>query len=126
MAKKPAPRETGKPDIEIGKKVRALRDAQNMSQASLGDHLGVSFQQIQKYEKGMNRVTAARLQKIAAIFNVPLDHFYKPNGHGDDVESLLINTGPEAIRLLRAYSRISNIETQRRMVTLMESIADGA
>ena len=64
-AKKMKQRSAGKPDIELGKRIRLRRVEQKISQAELGDKLGVSFQQVQKYEKGVNRVGAARLQSIA-------------------------------------------------------------
>jgi predicted transcriptional regulator len=59
-------RSAGKPDIELGKRIRLRRVEQKISQAELGKKLGVSFQQVQKYEKGVDRVGAARLQQIAA------------------------------------------------------------
>ena len=58
-AKKMKQRSAGKPDIELGKRIRLRRVEQKISQAELGDKLGVSFQQVQKYEKGVNRVGAA-------------------------------------------------------------------
>ena len=65
-AKKMKQRSAGKPDIELGKRIRLRRVEQKISQAELGEKLGVSFQQVQKYEKGVNRVGAARLQQSAA------------------------------------------------------------
>ena len=65
-------RSAGKPDIELGKRIRLRRVEQKISQAELGDKLGVSFQQVQKYEKGVNRVGAARLQQIATALDVPV------------------------------------------------------
>ena len=69
------PRSAGKPDIEIGRRIRLRRVEIKISQSELADKLGVSFQQVQKYEKGVNRVGAARLQKIAAALDVPLTFF---------------------------------------------------
>ena len=69
-------RSAGKPDIELGKRIRLRRVEQKISQAELGDKLGVSFQQVQKYEKGVNRVGAARLQQIATALDVPVTFFY--------------------------------------------------
>ncbi|WP_425547954.1 helix-turn-helix domain-containing protein [Bartonella acomydis] len=63
-------------DTFIGKKIRLRRNMLKMSQKQLGQSLGVSFQQIQKYEKGLNRVSAGRLQKIANLLNVPISFFY--------------------------------------------------
>ncbi len=63
-------------DIFIGKKIRLKRKMLKMSQKILGQHLGVTFQQIQKYENGLNRVSAGRLKEIADILNVPVSFFY--------------------------------------------------
>ena len=82
-------RSAGKPDIELGKRIRLRRVEQKISQAELGDKLGVSFQQVQKYEKGVNRVGAARLQSIATALDVPVTFFYDGDGKAREVESLL-------------------------------------
>ncbi|WP_246789997.1 helix-turn-helix domain-containing protein [Bartonella taylorii] len=63
-------------DISIGRKIRFRREMLKMSQKQLGDHLSVTFQQIQKYEKGTNRVGAGRLKEIADILDVPIAFFY--------------------------------------------------
>jgi len=105
-------RSAGKPDIELGKRIRLRRVEQRISQAELGDKLGVSFQQVQKYEKGVNRVGAARLQQIATALDVPVTFFYDGDGKAREVESLL-----------RAYSKIKDQTVQRQLVSLMESIA---
>ena len=88
-AKKMKQRSAGKPDIELGKRIRLRRVEQKISQAELGDKLGVSFQQVQKYEKGVNRVGAARLQQIATALDVPVTFFYDGDGKAREVESLL-------------------------------------
>ncbi|GAA5095664.1 helix-turn-helix transcriptional regulator [Bartonella acomydis] len=82
-------------DIFIGKKIRLRRNMLKMTQKALGQHLGVSFQQIQKYEKGLNRVSAGHLQEIADILNVPIAFFYAntstkqytPHSHDDIISS---------------------------------------
>jgi transcriptional regulator with XRE-family HTH domain len=117
------PRGAGKPDIELGKRIRLRRVEQNISQTELGDKLGVSFQQVQKYEKGVNRVGAARLQKIATALDVPVTFFYGGDGKAREVESLLFLDSAFSLRLLRAYSKIKDQTLQRKMVLLMESIA---
>ena len=66
-------------DIIIGNRIRARRLALRMSQEKLGDSLGLTFQQIQKYEKGINRVTASRLVDIAAVLRAPIDTFFDQN-----------------------------------------------
>jgi hypothetical protein len=77
--------QTGKPEIELGKRIRLRRVEQNISQAELG----VSFQQVQKYEKGVNRVGAARLQQIASALDVPVTFFYDGDTKAREAESLL-------------------------------------
>src|SRR5260221_12434683 len=87
-AKRMKQRSAGKPDIELGKRIRLRRVEQRISQAELGDKLGVSFQQVQKYEKGVNRVGAARLQQIATALDVPVTFFYDADGKAREVETL--------------------------------------
>jgi len=122
-AKKMKQRSAGKPDIELGKRIRLRRVEQKISQAELGDKLGVSFQQVQKYEKGVNRVGAARLQQIATALDVPVTFFYDGDGKAREVESLLFLDSAFSLRLLRAYSKIKDQTVQRQLVSLMESIA---
>ena len=69
-------RRAGAEDAEIGRKIRALRLQRGLSQSNLGDGIGLTFQQVQKYEKGMNRVSAGRLQRIADMLNIPVTFFY--------------------------------------------------
>jgi transcriptional regulator with XRE-family HTH domain len=123
VAKKMKQRSAGKPDIELGKRIRLRRVEQKISQAELGDQLGVSFQQVQKYEKGVNRVGAARLQQIATALDVPVTFFYDGDGKAREVESLLFLDSSFSLRLLRAYSKIKDQTVQRQLVSLMESIA---
>jgi transcriptional regulator with XRE-family HTH domain len=117
------PRSSGKPEIEMGKKIRLRRVEQRISQSDLGEKLGVSFQQVQKYEKGVNRVGASRLQQIAAALDVPVTFFYDSDTKTREVESLLFLDSAFSLRLLRAYSKIKDQAVQRQMVSLMEAIA---
>jgi transcriptional regulator with XRE-family HTH domain len=64
-------------DVLVGQRIRALRAAQGMSQAELGQKVGVRFQQIQKYESGANRVSASRLLALAQTLGVPVGHFFE-------------------------------------------------
>src|SRR5665811_2340774 len=120
-AKKMKQRSAGKPDIELGKRIRLRRVEQRISQAELGDKLGVSFQQVQKYEKGVNRVGAARLQQIATALDVPVTFFFDDDGLGKrandgkrEVESLLFIDSAFSLRLLRAYASVKNHKVQRQ------------
>src|SRR5258707_13523193 len=83
------PRSSGKPEIEMGKKIRLRRVEQRISQSDLGEKLGVSFQQVQKYEKGVNRVGAARLQQIANAVDGPVPFFYDSDNKTREVEGRL-------------------------------------
>jgi transcriptional regulator with XRE-family HTH domain len=112
-------------DIKVGSKVRALRLERQMSQEKLGDALGLTFQQVQKYEKGTNRISAGRLQRIATILEVPVSVFFADaNPPAGGAESLfdLVDTG-SALRLLRAYSRIPSPALKLALTTLAEEIA---
>src|SRR5260370_2155699 len=122
-AKRMKQRSAGKPDIELGKKIRLRRVEQRISQSDLGEKLGVSFQQVQKYEKGVNRVGASRLQQIATALDVPVTFFYDSDGKTKEIESLLVLDSAFSLRLLRAYSKIKDQIVQRQLVSLMESIA---
>lgn len=121
--KKIKPRSAGAPDIELGKRIRLRRVEQKISQSELGAKLNVSFQQVQKYEKGVNRVGAHRLQQIATALDVPITFFYDGDGKQREVESLLFIDSAFSLRLLRAYHKIDNQDVQRHFVSLMESVA---
>ena len=110
-------------DAQVGNRVRIRRMLIGMSQEKLGDLLGLTFQQVQKYEKGVNRVGAARLQQIATALDVPVTFFYDGDGKAREVESLLFLDSAFSLRLLRAYSKIKDQTVQRQLVSLMESIA---
>jgi transcriptional regulator with XRE-family HTH domain len=115
-------RSPGQSDIELGKRIRLRRCEMDMSQEDLGNKLGLSFQQIQKYEKGTNRVGAARLQLIADILGVPVTFFYEGDAKSKEVDSLLFLDSAFSLRLLRAYTKIDD-QIQRSIVLLMERLA---
>jgi transcriptional regulator with XRE-family HTH domain len=116
-------RSAGQPDVELGKRIRLRRVEMKMSQDELGKELGVSFQQIHKCEKGVNRVDAVRLQQIATALDVPVTYFYDGDGKTREVESLLFLDSSFSLRLLRAYSKVKNQAVQRQIVSLIECIA---
>lgn len=117
------PRSAGKPDIELGRRIRLRRVELKISQSELAEKLGVSFQQVQKYEKGLNRVGAHRLQQTATALDVPITFFYDGDGKSREVESLLFLDSSFSLRLLRAYAKIKDQTIQRQFVSLIESIA---
>ena len=119
--KQPDPR-----DLEVARRVRARRLELRMSQETLADHLGLTFQQVQKYEKGTNRIGAGRLQRIAEILNADVSGFFpRPGNAAEPSSSLfeLVETSA-ALRLLRAYSSISNPSIRRALTVLAEEIAE--
>ena len=123
-------RSAGKHDVELGRRLRLRRVEQEMSQSQLGEKLGVTFQQVQKYEKGVNRIGAARLQQIATALDVPVTFFFddadagkRGNESKREVESLLFLDSSFSLRLLRAYSAVKSQAVQRQFVSLIESIA---
>ena len=124
-----SPRSSGKHDVEFGARIRLRRVEMKISQSELADKLGVSFQQVQKYEKGVNRVGAARLQQVATALDVPVTFFFDDDGLGKrasdgkrEVESLLFIDSAFSLRLLRAYASVKNQAVQRQFVSLIESI----
>jgi transcriptional regulator with XRE-family HTH domain len=120
---KPVKKRRAPEDLEIGQKIRAVRVARNVSQTTLADGLGITFQQVQKYERGANRVSAGRLQKIADMLDTPITFFYgTKKQHQDSGLALIQSKG--AFRLLRAYAEISSATTQHALVLLAEAVRD--
>ena len=117
-------------DVDVGCRIRAQRLVCRMSQTELANSLGVTFQQVQKYEKGVNRVGAGRLAKIAEVLNVPVAFFFSgdqtPSEGADNVNSgLSFLETAGAVRLVRAYSQIEDPQIRRALVDLAEEIAGG-
>ena len=122
-SKQLSPRSAGVADIEMGRRIRPRRREIGISQTELAGKLGLSFQQMQKYEKGINRVGASRLQQIAEMLGVDVPFFYDGDGKQPDVDSLLVVNSVFSLRLLRAYTAIKDKTMQRRLVILVEMIA---
>jgi transcriptional regulator with XRE-family HTH domain len=115
-------------DHEVGRRIKLQRINAGLSQTELGDKIGVTFQQVQKYEKGLNRVGAGRLAKIADVLRVPVAVFF---GLPADSESKLpkgqspteLLTRPYALRLLKAYLAIEDKKVQASILEMVETIA---
>jgi transcriptional regulator with XRE-family HTH domain len=119
-------------DSQVGESIRAHRLAAGMSQGALARQLGVSFQQVQKYEKGMNRVGAGRLPQIADVFGVPIGALFKGTlnaapgkGTGGDVPIKLISD-TSAVKLLTAFAEIKDPSVRRHLSELVDRIAKSA
>jgi transcriptional regulator with XRE-family HTH domain len=112
-------RGSGKEDIQLGGRLRALRIDRKMSQQELGEALGVSFQQVQKYEKGVNRVSAVRLNQIAKLLKVSSDDitgFTGPQVDGFEFDI-------ESYKLAKAFSRLPD-HLKSKFRNLISSITD--
>jgi transcriptional regulator with XRE-family HTH domain len=109
-------------DRAIGQRLRAHRLAARMSQADLGKHLGVTFQQIQKYEKGTNRISGSRLVRLTELFNVKAEKLLGTNSGGpDDVKKLVV-----AISELPPALRASLAESMMSMVAVLKPSSGGS
>jgi transcriptional regulator with XRE-family HTH domain len=117
-------------DVEVGQRIRIQRLAAGISQSELAERIGVTFQQVQKYEKGMNRVGAGRLTKIARVLNVPIGSFFDGREEIQQVElqgfesPLAAMAQPYAYRLLRAYAAISDPDLRQTIVEFVERTAN--
>ena len=113
-------------DQLVGRNIRVLRLKEGMPQMALASALGVTFQQVQKYENGTNRVGSGRLLKIADLFKVPVAALFEgaENCQADHAvklpSALLIE--PYALRIVRAFCSITNEELRRRLVEVIEAI----
>lgn len=121
-------------DVHVGSRVRLRRMMGGMSQEKLGEGLGITFQQIQKYEKGTNRIGASRLQHIARLLTVPVSWFFEDapgseptavpvtgsDPHRTAIEFL--STG-EGISLNRAFVRIRDPKIRRKVIELVRTLA---
>jgi transcriptional regulator with XRE-family HTH domain len=121
-------------DKHVGNRIRLRRMMLGMSQGTLGTALGLTFQQVQKYEKGANRVGASRLQQISQALEVPVAFFFEgapalpgrlgPGSDGPapvDVSNFL--TTSEGLALTQAFMRIKDASLRRRIVDLVQGIA---
>ncbi|MCQ8241903.1 helix-turn-helix domain-containing protein [Rhizosaccharibacter radicis] len=139
-------------DVHVGSRIRLRRTLLGMSQERLGDALGLTFQQVQKYERGANRVGASRLFDLSRVLDVPVSFFFDdlPNGqgghHGSDQHGFHAVSGfaeaqegfghaaggedifgrKETVDLVRAYYRITEQPVRRRVLDLIKTMASSA
>lgn len=117
-------------DQAVGHKIKLARSLKHITQSDLAMRLGISFQQIQKYEKGVNRVPAQRLRDISKTLGVPLTWFFddEPESATDALgnDALGALTTPDGILLLKTFARIRSPAVRRRVVALVISVADSA
>jgi len=127
-------------DVHVGSRIRLRRTLMGMSQERLGESLGLTFQQVQKYERGVNRVGASRLYDLSRVLDVPISFFFddmpdpraggviagvagfaeKPEGYGAPADDPL--TKRETLELVRAYYRITDAAVRKRVFDLIKSM----
>lgn len=125
-------------DIHVGSRVRMRRTLLGMSQEKLGEALGLTFQQVQKYERGANRIGASRLFEISRILDVPVSFFFEEmsaeaanaraaslSGLAEDQEEMERDplAKRETLELVRAYYRITDPRVRKRMFELTKAVA---
>jgi transcriptional regulator with XRE-family HTH domain len=123
-------------DLHVGSRVRMRRKLMGVSQEQLADSLGLTFQQVQKYERGANRVSASKLYEIARTLQVPVSFFFDgladPMGDqdGDDVSAQAERvvqeflTTPEGLELAEVFPRIGRGRVRRQVLDLVRAMAD--
>lgn len=123
-------------DVHVGNRMRLRRMLVGLSQEKMGEMLGLTFQQVQKYEKGVNRIGAGRLYQIADILSVPISYFYEgfegleeKAGAANDVTATrpvmeFLSSG-EGLQLTLAFMRIKDGKVRKRVIDLIKSLAEG-
>ena len=136
---------TGRPhpiDVHVGARVRLRRKLLGMSQTKLADALGLTFQQVQKYERGKNRIGSSRLYDLARVFDVPVEHFFEDmppevaasslatKGHGRTKEPPGYELDPmitrETLELVRAYYNIEDANVRKRLYHFTKALGADA
>ncbi len=122
-------------DWHVGRRVRMRRMLAGVSQDKLGEALGVTFQQIHKYENGSNRISASSLQQIAKMLDVPVSFFFdgapigdRPSGRFSDAASIAYvvdsQSSSEGAQLIKVFVKIKSSGVRRRVIELVEALAE--
>jgi transcriptional regulator with XRE-family HTH domain len=119
--KKSDPKRPDAVDVTVGINLRIWRIARGLSQADLAKRLGITFQQVQKYEIGHNRISTGRLAKAAVILRVPMSALFHGADAEDPTQALLADN--RAFRLAQAFATLKNTNLRLRLVALVENIA---
>src|SRR3954468_20647363 len=146
MARSQPPRRPGRPrmetpnpiDIRVGARLRLRRNMLGLSQEKLGEAIGLTFQQVQKYERGANRIGASRLHELSRVLDVPVSFFFddtdpvRAPAMGGVLETLVEELkadplrSPEALELIQAYFSIEDAAVRRRLLDLAKALAAGS
>lgn len=126
------PRQAEPVDMHVGNRIRLRRILLDMNQQTLADALGITFQQLQKYERGINRISASRLQSASEVLGVPIQFFFD-DGPGNDLDceqpdstrsSILALLGSEeGIELFRAFEKIKNPKLKRAIIAHVRALS---
>ena len=115
-------------DAEVGRRVRSRRLECRLSQTELADRIGVTFQQVQKYEKGVNRIGAGRLQRISEALEVPISFFFNTStstreqgGASESVFGFMQTSG--SVRIVKAFHKIKSRKARQLLVEMAEELA---
>jgi transcriptional regulator with XRE-family HTH domain len=123
------PKDIDQFDVRVGQRIRTYRLNRGLSQSALGEKIGVSFQQIQKYERGINRIGVSRLKRIAAVFDTSLTALLGEDDNGGDaaVDSLVMDVlaRPYAMRMLWAFDAIDDANQRHALVHFVETMKGG-
>jgi transcriptional regulator with XRE-family HTH domain len=120
-------------DAHVGVRMRVRRQIIGMSQEKLGEMLGITFQQVQKYEKGSNRVSASRLYLMAKVLGVPVQYFFDglpesdKEGFSEDAQSSAVIdacASPEGIQLNRIFSEVAAPQLRKLIVSVVKVLVD--
>lgn len=121
-------------DIHVGKRLRLRRTILGLSQEAIGKAIGVTFQQVQKYERGVNRMGSSRLFEFSRILSVPVAYFFEDmeknaasvSGVAEDTPAFEHEkmSSRETLEMMRAYYRITDPQIRKRMFELIKAVAD--
>ena len=123
MPAKRSPRSPNAIDVAIGRNVCVWRLARGLSQKHLAHGLGITFQQVQKYESGANRVAPGRLVKIAATLGVPLSVLFDRSRSAESSRLLALISDSRSFRLAQAFAAIKHDAARRSLVNMVETLA---
>ncbi len=116
-------------DVHVGTRIKQRRILAGMSQESLAYKIGLTFQQLQKYESGANRVSSSRLYQIARLLGVEVPYFFEGIGTATsaaEVDDMDLLARRETLEFVRGYNRISDEGLRRQVIELIEAIADAS
>ena len=125
MSRRRRPQARTADDAAIGARIRAQRNARRVTQLALAEALGITFEQLRKYETGRSPISARRLQQIASLLDVPVTAFTSPDSKATRSRSTsfsLLNSA-DAMRLMRAYTTLPTPRMKRALVRLAEKMA---